>query len=55
MAETFEEVLHRADAALMSAKKAGRDCYIVDDADHSVLEDDAVDSQLDSDAPAKSA
>jgi diguanylate cyclase (GGDEF)-like protein len=55
MAETFEEVLHRADAALMSAKKAGRDCYIVDNAEHDVLEDDAVDSQLSAQSSTKSA
>jgi diguanylate cyclase (GGDEF)-like protein len=46
MAETFEEILHRADAALMSAKKAGRDCFIIDDAEHSVLDPEAVDAQL---------
>lgn len=46
MAETFEEILHRADAALMSAKKSGRDCYIVDDAEHSILEPAEVDVRL---------
>lgn len=55
MAETFEEVLHRADAALMSAKKAGRDCYIVDNAEHAVLENEAVESQLGTESRAQSA
>jgi diguanylate cyclase (GGDEF)-like protein len=46
MAESFEDILHRADAALMSAKKAGRDRYVIDDAAHSILEPHAVDEQL---------
>ena len=46
MAENFEEILHRADAALMSAKKNGRDRYIIDDPEHSILEPHAVEEQL---------
>ena len=52
MAESFEEILHRADAALLSAKKAGRDRVIIDDAEHAVLDSDAVDSKLSESASA---
>lgn len=52
MAGTFEEVLHRADAALMSAKQAGRDRCVIDDAEHSILEPAAVDTQLEEQASA---
>lgn len=46
MAEAFEDILHRADAALLSAKKAGRNCVVVDDAEHAVLDGHAVEAQL---------
>lgn len=49
MAEAFEDVLHRADAALLSAKKAGRDRVIIDDAEHAVLDSGDVDATLSSD------
>ena len=55
MAEAFEDILHRADAALLSAKKAGRNCVVVDDAEHAVLDEHAVEAQLsdaDTQAPA---
>lgn len=55
MAEAFEDVLHRADAALLSAKKAGRDRVIIDDAEHAVLDSGEVDARLAADESSESA